>query len=54
MVFVMKVEKAPLELYVDIGSLDEAVKLLNYMKVSSLLSGVRHIAYFLGFKFYCS
>lgn len=31
MVFVMKIEKAPLELYVDIGGLDEAVELLNYI-----------------------
>ena len=33
MVFVMKVEKAPLELYADIDSLDEAVELLNYIMV---------------------
>ena len=34
MVFVMKVEKASLELYADIGSLNEAVELLNYIMVS--------------------
>nr|POF06507.1 hypothetical protein CFP56_51741 [Quercus suber] len=33
MIFVMKVEKAPLELYVDICGLDEAVELLNYIMV---------------------
>ena len=33
MVFVMKVEKAPLELYADIDGLDEAVELLNYIMV---------------------
>ena len=54
MVFVMKVEKAPLEWHADIGSLNEAIELLNRMKVSSLLSRVGHIAYFLCFKFYCS
>ena len=54
MVFVMKVEKAPLEWHADIGSLDKAIELLNHMKVSSLLSRVGHIAYFLCFKFYCS
>ena len=33
MMLVMKVEKAPLELYADIGGLDEAVELLNYIMV---------------------
>ena len=33
MIFVMKVEKAPLELYADIGGLDETVELLNYIMV---------------------
>ena len=33
MILVMKVEKAPLELYADIGGLDETVELLNYIMV---------------------
>ena len=33
MILVMKVKKAPLELYADIGGLDEAVELLNYIMV---------------------
>ena len=33
MILVMKVEKAPLELYADIGGLDESVELLNYIMV---------------------
>ena len=43
MVSVMKVEKAPLESYADIGGLDEAVELLRGL-----------ILHIFGFKIYCS
>ena len=43
MVSLMKVEKAPLESYADIGGLDETVELLR-----------GHILHIFGFKIYCS